>query len=120
MKQNIIKIAAYLVTALPIGGVGGALLASCSEDFLEVTNPTGEPLNEYYTDDEHLSESLTSAYAPLHWPDWDGTAYNDLTCDAEIMGDDFWVGGSSISDNQHWHRLPSTMPSMVRPLILAT
>lgn len=80
-------------------------LASCSDDFLEVTNPTGEPLEEYYTNDETLNEALTAAYAPLHWPDWDGTAYNDLTVDAEILGDDFWVGGSNISDNAHWHKL---------------
>ncbi|MBO4485615.1 MAG: RagB/SusD family nutrient uptake outer membrane protein [Prevotella sp.] len=81
------------------------LCVSCSDDFLEVTNPTGEPLEEYYTTDERLNEALTSAYSPLHWPDWDGSAYNDLTCDAEILGDDFWVGGASISDNQHWHKL---------------
>ena len=76
-----------------IAGIGVAALAltSCSDDFLEVTNPTGEPLEEYYNSDEHLNEALTSAYAPLHWPDWDGVAYNDLTIDAEIMGDDFWV-----------------------------
>lgn len=81
------------------------LFASCSDDFLEVKNPTGEPLEEYYTTEARLQESLTSAYAPLHWPDWDNVAYNDLTIDAEIMGDDFWVGGSSITDNQHWHKL---------------
>ncbi len=81
------------------------LFSSCSEDWLNVTNPTGEPLEEYYTNDEALNEALTSAYSPLHWPDWDGTAYNDLTCDAEILGDDFWVGGSNITDNQHWHML---------------
>ncbi len=80
-------------------------LTSCSDDFLEVKNPTGEPLEEYYTDEETLNEALTAAYAPLHWPDWDGTAYNDLTVDGEIMGDDFWVGGSDNTDNQHWHRL---------------
>ena len=81
------------------------LFASCSDDFLEVKNPTGEPLEEYYTTEARLQESLTSAYAPLHWPDWDNVAYNDLTIDAEIMGDDFWVGGSSFTDNQHWHKL---------------
>ena len=81
------------------------LFVSCTDDFLEVKNPTGEPLEEYYTTEETLNEALTSAYAPLHWPDWDGTAYNDLTVDAEIMGDDFWVGGSDNTDNQHWHRL---------------
>ena len=97
MKKYISIIAGMSVAAFA--------LTSCSEDFLEVTNPTGEPLEEYYTTDAHLNEALTSAYAPLHWPDWDGVAYNDLTVDAEILGDDFWVGGSSISDNQHWHKL---------------
>lgn len=81
------------------------IFVSCSEDFLDVKQPDGEPLEEYYVNDQKLNESLTSAYAPLHWPDWDNVAYNDLTVDAEIMGDDFWVGGSSISDNQHWHKL---------------
>ena len=85
--------------------VAVVMLTACSDDFLEVQNPTGEPLEEYYMTDEHLAEACVSAYAPLHWPDWDGTAYNDLTCDAEILGDDFWVGGASISDNQHWHKL---------------
>ena len=81
------------------------LVTSCSDDFLEVKNPTGEPLEEYYTNEQTLNEALTSAYAPLHWPDWDNVAYNDLTVDGEIMGDDFWVGGAHNQDNQHWHRL---------------
>lgn len=81
------------------------LLGSCSDDFLKVENPSGEPLDEYYTTDAHLQESVTAAYDPLHWPDWDGTAYNALNIDAEIMGDDFFPGGSSITDNQHWHKL---------------
>jgi len=80
-------------------------LSSCTEKSLEVNNPSGEPLKEYYTTAEHLDQAVTAAYAPLHWPDWDGTAYNALNIDAEIMGDDFWVGGSSNTDNQHWHML---------------
>ena len=105
MKKNIIQYTVYTLLALPLGGVGGGLLSSCSDDFLEVTKPDGEPLEEYYVNETTLNEALTSAYAPLHWPDWDNVAYNDLTVDAEIMGDDFWVGGSSNTDNQHWHRL---------------
>ena len=57
----------YLFTLLP-------LATACSDDFLEVQNPTGEPLEEYYMTDEHLAEACVSAYAPLHWPDWDGSA----------------------------------------------
>ncbi len=107
MKTNIINKAKglvkavlpfYLFTLLP-------LATSCSDDFLEVSKPDGDPLEEYYTTDARLFESLVSAYSPLHWPDWDGTAYNDLTVDAEILGDDFWVGGARITDNQHWHKL---------------
>ena len=81
------------------------LTTACSDDFLSVTKPDGEPLEEYYTSEKTLGEALTAAYAPLHWPDWDNVAYNDLTVDAEILGDDFWVGGASITDNQHWHKL---------------
>ncbi len=80
-------------------------LSSCGDDFLEVTNPTGEPLEEYYTSPERLDEALTSAYAPLHWPDWDGTAYNDITIGVEIQGDDFYPGGETSQDNVHWHKI---------------
>ena len=97
MNKHISIIAGFCAAAF--------VLASCSDDFLEVKNPTGEPLEEYYTTEETLNEALTSAYAPLHWPDWDGTAYNDLTVDGEIMGDDFWVGGSNATDNEHGHKL---------------
>jgi len=44
---------------------------SCSDNFLEVENPSGEPLEEYYTTDEHINEALNAAYDPIHWPDWD-------------------------------------------------
>ena len=102
-KKNNKIVAGVFSFLLPLSTL--PLFTSCSDDFLEVTKPDGEPLEEYYTTEETLNEALTSAYAPLHWPDWDNKAYNDLTVDAEIMGDDFWVGGSDNTDNQHWHRL---------------
>ncbi len=40
---------------------GITALTACSDDFLEVKNPTGEPLEEYYTTKETLNEALTSA-----------------------------------------------------------
>lgn len=78
---------------------------SCSDNFLEVENPSGEPLEEYYTTDEHINEALNAAYDPIHWPDWGLGQYNALNIDAEIMGDDFWVGGSNKTDMQNWHML---------------
>lgn len=95
-------------TSIKIFGLfaAGLLLAtSCSDDFLEVQKPDGEPLEEYYTTTDRIFESVASAYAPLHWPDWDNSGYNALNICGEIMGEDFWVGGSSNTDNQHWHML---------------
>lgn len=77
----------------------------CSDDFLEVKNPTGEPLEEYYTTDEHIQEALVAAYDPLHWPDWGLGQYNALNIDGEVMGDNFWVGGSNRDDMKNWHLL---------------
>ena len=77
----------------------------CSDGFLDVDNPTGEPLEEYYTTDAHIQEALIAAYDPLHWPDWGLGQYNALNIDAEIIGDDFWVGGANAADMQNWHML---------------
>lgn len=78
---------------------------SCSDNFLEVENPSGENLEEYYTTDAHINEALNAAYDPIHWPDWGLGQYNALNIDAEIMGDNFWVGGSNKTDMQNWHML---------------
>ena len=78
---------------------------SCSDSFREVENPSGENLEEYYTTDAHINEALNAAYDPIHWPDWGLGQYNALNIDAEIMGDNFWVGGSNKTDQQHWHML---------------
>ena len=51
MKKHIIIIAGFCAAVL--------MLASCSDEFLEVKNPTGEPLEEYYTTEETLNEALT-------------------------------------------------------------
>ena len=80
-------------------------MSSCSDSFLEVENPSGEPLEEYYTSDAHIQEALIAAYDPIHWPDWGLGQYNALNIDAEIMGDLFWVGGSNLADMQNWHML---------------
>lgn len=80
-------------------------LASCQDEFLDVTNNTGEPLEDYYSTAAHIDESLTAAYDPLHWPDWGLDQYNALNIDAEIMGDNFWVGGANKADMQNWHLL---------------
>lgn len=89
-----------------MAGVAASLtLVGCSDDFLEVTNPSGEPLEDYYTTDAHIQEAVAAAYDPIHWPDWGLGQYNALNIDAEIMGDLFWVGGSNLDDMRNWHML---------------
>ena len=84
---------------------GALLTTACSDDFLEVTNPNGDFLEDYYKTDAHLQEALIAAYDPIHWPDWGLDQYNALNIDAEIMADNFWVGGETKNDMQNWHML---------------
>ena len=46
---------------------------SCSDSFLEVENPSGENLEEYYTTDAHINEALNAAYdlSTGQTGDWD-------------------------------------------------
>ena len=98
MKTNKIFAIAFLAAST-------VLATGCSDDFLEVENPSGEPLEEYYTTDAHIQEALIAAYDPIHWADWGLGQYNALNIDAEIMGDNFWVGGATKTDMQNWHML---------------
>ncbi len=81
------------------------MLTSCDADWLEVQNPNGEPLEEYYVNEKTITEALNAAYDPIHWPDWGLGQYNALNIDAEIMGDNVWVGGSDKNDMANWHKL---------------
>lgn len=92
---------------LAIGLLAAATVftTGCSDSFLEVDNPKGEPLEDYYTTDEHIQEALIAAYDPIHWADWGLGQYNALNIDGEIMGDNFWVGGKDLGDMQNWQRL---------------
>ncbi len=93
------------ICALAFLALSTVLTTGCSDDFLEVENPTGEPLEDYYNTDEHLQEALIAAYDPIHWADWGLGQYNALNIDGEIMGDNFWVGGATKTDMQNWHML---------------
>lgn len=93
------------IKTLGLFAAGLLLSTSCSEDWLTIDKPDGEPLEEYYNTDEHVFEALTAAYDPLEWPDWGLGQYNALNIDSEIMGDLFWVGGSNYADMQNWHLL---------------
>ena len=79
------------------------LATGCSDSFLEVTSPTQEFIDTYYTTDAHIQEAVVAAYDPLHWTDWGMDEYNPVTLMSDIMADDLWIGGQDRTDNQAWH-----------------
>lgn len=79
------------------------LATGCSDSFLEVTSPTQEFIDTYYTTDAHIQEAVVAAYDPLHWTDWGMNEYNPVTLMSDIMADDLWIGGQDRTDNQAWH-----------------
>lgn len=79
------------------------LTTGCADSFLEVSSPTDETIDTYFTTDEHIQEAVVAAYDPLHWPDWAFDEYNPVNLMSDIMADDLWVGGDSKTDNQPWH-----------------
>lgn len=79
------------------------LATGCSDSFLEITSPTQEFIDTYYTTDAHIQEAVVAAYDPLHWTDWGMNEYNPVTLMSDIMADDLWIGGQDRTDNQAWH-----------------
>lgn len=88
-----------------LAGIAALMLSasSCGDDFLNVTSPTQTPSDEYFSARDHVDEAVVAAYDPLQWTDWGIGEYAPYTLMGDIMGDDFWVGGSDANDNQRWH-----------------
>ena len=61
MKQNIIKITVYLVTALPLGGVGGGLLLTSCAD-LEQTSLSSIDKDNFYQSKEDIETAINGIY----------------------------------------------------------
>lgn len=78
-------------------------LCSCGNGFLDVFNPTAEPVNEYFTTEAHLDDALVAAYSVLFWTDANEGQDAPLMVMSDIMADQMWVGGSDVSDNSFWH-----------------
>lgn len=78
-------------------------LTACGDDFLNVTSPTQESSDEYFSTKDHLNEAVVAAYDPLQWTDWGMGSYEPFIMMSDIMADDLWVGGSNKTDNENWH-----------------
>ena len=106
MKQNIIKYVVYMVTALPLGGVGGGLLTSCSNQ-LELA-PQGEFTADQLTD-ESIEGLMSSAYQGLeaHFFDDNNAAFAGPITNwvFDVRSDDAYKGGEGVSMEANIHQL---------------
>lgn len=86
----------YILMSVAAAGLS---MTACSDDFLEVTSPTDTFIEEYFTTEKSIDESLVAAYAPLHWYDY-GSTYNycPLNFMADILADDLYPNGGSNTD----------------------
>lgn len=71
--------------------------SSCGSDWLEINNNTQKPVEEYYTTDAAIQESLVAAYDPLCWFDY-GNNYCGLNFMPETWADQCFTGGGDAND----------------------
>ena len=102
MKKNIIKYAAYVLTALPLGSIGGGLLSSCS-DFLDEQVPQATLTQDEVKNPEYIDNVLVSAYAGLVSIEDMNSSFSLWNYDTR--SDDAYVGGSDFSDGEPFHIL---------------
>lgn len=77
-------------------------LSACGEDFLSEEPSSKLPLDGYYNTESRVLEAAVASYDPMHWFDYfAGWAPLNLVWDS--MGDDFYVGGSSTTDQSQIH-----------------
>ncbi len=102
MKKNLIKYATYVLTALPLGGVGGGLLTSCS-GFLDEQVPQATLTQDEVKKPEYIDNVLISAYAGLLSIEDMNSSFSLWNYDTR--SDDAYVGGSNPSDGEPFHIL---------------
>ena len=96
MKKKLLSYAAFLATALPLGGVGGGLLTSCN-DFLEVDAPSAYTPDFVFSQKTEIERALNGVYTQALVNDLYGQAYQ-LTFN---LNSDVDVQISSASSHSH-------------------
>ena len=81
------------------------VITSCGDSFLNTVPTVDIPVEDFYTSEERLINSVMAAYQPLQWHDWAFGQYNPLMVLGDIMGEDLFPGGADANDNEHWHRM---------------
>lgn len=86
---------------LPVAAMGLGL-TSCGSDWLEITNNTQDPVEDYYTKEANIQQAVVAAYDPLHWFDY-ANDYYGLNLFPEVIADQCLPGGADVGDmNEEW------------------
>lgn len=96
MKKNLLSYIAYLAAVLPIGGVGGGLLTSCSNDFLD-ENLTTKYSTQYFDTQEGLEALTVSLYGNIRW--WFGYEWAYATT---LYGTDEFTNANDLT-SEPWN-----------------
>ena len=87
-----------LSTAVICSGLG---VSSCSTDWLDITDNTQDPVEEYYTNEQNIQQAVVAAYDPLHWFDY-ANNYTGLNIYPEVLTDQCYPGGGDVGDMSQW------------------
>ncbi len=93
------KLNKYIISAATIAASIG--LSSCGSDWLDITNNTQDPVEEYYTNEANIWQAVVAAYDPLHWFDY-ANNYTGLNIYPEVLGDQVFPGGGDVNDMDQW------------------
>lgn len=89
------KLNKFILSAVIAGfGLG---ISSCSSDWLDITNNTQDPVEDYYTTEANIQQALVAAYDPLHWFDY-ANNYTGLNIYPEVLTDQCYPGGGDVGD----------------------
>ncbi|MDE5814019.1 MAG: RagB/SusD family nutrient uptake outer membrane protein [Muribaculaceae bacterium] len=85
---------------LPVAAMGLSL-TSCGSDWLEITNNTQDPVEDYYKTEANIQQAVVAAYDPLHWFDY-ANKYFGLNIFPEAIADQCFPGGADVNDMNEW------------------
>ncbi|MDE6835434.1 MAG: RagB/SusD family nutrient uptake outer membrane protein, partial [Muribaculaceae bacterium] len=79
----------------------GLCTASCSSEWLDITNNTQDPVEDYFSTEANIQQAVVAAYDPLHWFDY-ANNYTGLNIYPEVLADQCFPGGGDVNDMNQW------------------
>lgn len=106
------KLKKYILATAIVGmGFG---MSSCGSEWLDITNNTEDPVEEYYTKEDNIKQAVVAAYDPLHWFDY-ANQYCGINIYPDCIADQCMPGGGDVNDGKEWKSVfnMSTTPNIV-------